>query len=309
MTANPEVAAVPFAPEDNALNVPVCVWDLKAELGEGPVWSEAEKALWFVDILGRRLHRYDPVSAATHSWNAPLRPCFLVPLRNGGLLCGLEDGLSHFDPVSGTFTEVIAVEPDLPGNRINDGHVDPTGRLWFGTMDDAEENPTGSLYSIGDGHKLIRHHGGYTVSNGPAVSPDSRTLYQCDSALGTIYVFDIATDGTLGSRRVFARIEDGAPDGLAMDSTGTLWSGIWGGGRIERFRPDGSRLDPIAVPAKNVTKVAFGGSDGKTVFVTTARKGLSGSELAEKPQTGGLFCLRTEIPGRIQEALAFPAVG
>nr|WP_173576105.1 SMP-30/gluconolactonase/LRE family protein [Acetobacter fallax] len=301
--------AVPFDPRDGATDVPVCVWDLRAELGEGPVWSGGAKVLWFVDILGRRVHRYDPASGAARSWAAPSRPCFLVPLQDGRLLCGMEDGLHRFDPASGTFGSVLAVERDLPGNRLNDGHVDPAGRLWFGTMDDSEENPTGSLYSIGPGHELTRHHGGYTVSNGPAVSPDGRILYHCDSALGTIFVFDVAVDGALSGRRVFAKVEDGAPDGLAMDSAGTLWSGVWGGGRIERFRPDGSRLAPIAVPARNVTKVAFGGPDGRTVFVTTARKGLSQEALAAEPRTGGLFCLRTETPGLVQGHVSFPVAG
>ncbi|NHN83938.1 SMP-30/gluconolactonase/LRE family protein [Acetobacter musti] len=306
MTAETRAEAVPFDPRDKALNAPVCIWDLKAELGEGPVWSEAEKVLWFVDILGHKIHRYNPVSAATRSWDTPVRPCFLVPLKGGDVLCGMEDGLRRFAPATGQFDDVLAVERDLPGNRVNDGHVDPSGRLWFGTMDDAEENPTGSLYSIGAGHRLIRHHNGYTVSNGPAVSPDGRILYQCDSGLSTIYAFDLAPDGTLSERRIFAKVGDMAPDGLAMDRAGTLWAGVWGGGRIERFRPDGTRLDPIAIPARNVTKVAFGGAEGRTVFVTTARKGLSDAVLTAEPQTGGLFCLRTDVPGLVQGAVTFP---
>lgn len=295
--------ALPLSGASLQADSPVCIWDLKARLGEGPVWSRITGKLWFVNILGRRIHSYDPASGATASWPVPVRPCFLAPTETQDILAGMEDGIYRFSPGTGELTCLRRVEEDKPGTRLNDGHVDQKGRLWFGSMDDGEEQPLGSLYSLTAERGLIRHHGGYTVSNGPAVSPDGRTLYECDSGLGVIYVFHITEDGDLTDRRIFARLEDGAPDGLAMDSAGTLWSGVWGGGRIERFRPDGSRLPPVPVPARNVTKVAFGGEDARTVFITTARNGLDDATLAAEPQTGGLFCMRTDTPGLVQPAV------
>ncbi|MCE2576348.1 SMP-30/gluconolactonase/LRE family protein [Komagataeibacter sp. FNDCR2] len=287
---------------------PHCVWDIQAQLGEGPVWSASEQALYFVDIVGRAIHRFHPATGARTSWPTPLRPGFVVPVSDGTLLCGLKDGLYRFDPASGDVRRSVAVEPGQPGNRINDGCVDAKGRLWFGTMDDGETTPTGALYSVTrtpGGLEVLRHDEGYIVTNGPAISPDGALLYHNHSPAGVIYVFDLAPDGALSNRRVFARITDGYPDGVVADSAGTLWVGVWNGGRIERFRPDGTRLPPVAVPARNVTKVAFGGADLRTLYITTARKNMSAEELAHLPLAGGLFSMRVEVPG--QAPTAFPA--
>ncbi|QHC36994.1 SMP-30/gluconolactonase/LRE family protein [Komagataeibacter xylinus] len=287
---------------------PCCVWDIRAQLGEGPVWSTREQALYFVDIVGQAIHRLDPASGARTSWQAPARPGFVVPVSDGTLLCGLKDGLYRLDPRTGAFDRMLAVEPEHPGNRINDGCVDSKGRLWFGTMDDEEGTPSGALYSVtrqAHGLDVLRHDEGYVVTNGPGISPDGTRLYHNHSPAGLIYVFDLAADGSLSNRRVFARVEDGYPDGVVVDSAGTLWVGVWNGGRIERFRPDGTRLEPIAMPAQNVTKVAFGGTDLRTLYVTTARKNTPDDVLARYPQAGSLFSLRVDVPG--QEPHAFPA--
>jgi len=283
-----------------------CIWDIKATLGEGPVWHEAEQALYFVDINGHAIHRYDPATAATTSWAVPGRPGFIVPTKSGVLLCGMQDGLHRFDPRTGECSLDTVVEPDKPENRINDGWVDPAGRLWFGTMHDGESQPSGSLYSVQhrtDGKlRVVRHDEGYIVTNGPAMSPDGRTLYHNDSANQTIYAFDLSDDGRLDNRRVFARLTDGYPDGIAVDSQGVLWVGTWQGGRISRFSPDGTALPPVVVPAPNVTKVAFGGPDHRTVFITTARKGLDDATLAAWPLAGGLFAMRADVPGQAQSS-------
>ncbi|PYD58501.1 gluconolaconase [Komagataeibacter xylinus] len=287
---------------------PQCVWDIRAQLGEGPVWSTREQALYFVDIVGQAIHRLDPASGARASWQAPARPGFVVPASDGTLVCGLKDGLYRFDPRTGAFHRMVEVEPEHPGNRINDGCVDSKGRLWFGTMDDEEGTPSGALYSVtrsARGLDLLRHDEGYVVTNGPGISPDGTRLYHNHSPAGLIYEFDLATDGSLSNRRIFARVDNGYPDGVVVDSAGTLWVGVWNGGRIERFQPDGTRLEPIAMPALNVTKVAFGGADLRTLYVTTARKSTPDDVLARNPQAGSLFSLRVDVPG--QEPYAFPA--
>ncbi|AQU89094.1 gluconolaconase [Komagataeibacter nataicola] len=287
---------------------PSCVWDIKAQLGEGPVWSTREQVLYFVDIVGQTIHRLDPASGARTSWQAPARPGFVVPASDGTLVCGLKDGLYRLDPRTGAFDRMLAVEPEHPGNRINDGCVDSKGRLWFGTMDDGEGTPSGALYSVtrqAHGFNILRHDEGYVVTNGPGISPDGTRLYHNHSPAGLIYVFDLAADGSLSNRRIFARVKDGYPDGVVVDSMGTLWVGVWNGGRIERFHPDGTRLEPIAMPALNVTKVAFGGADLRTLYVTTARKNTPDDMLARYPQAGSLFSLRVDVPG--QEPHAFPA--
>ena len=287
---------------------PHCVLDIRAELGEGPVWSVREQALYFVDIEGQTIHRFHPEEGRHVSWPAPQRPGFVAPVSDGTLICGLQGGLYGFDPESGRFACALSVEHDLPGNRINDGCVDQTGRLWFGTMDDGEATPSGALYSVtrqGSGLGVLRHDEGYVVTNGPAVSPDGTKLYHNHSPAGIIYVFDLAPDGSLSNRRIFARVTDGYPDGVVVDGAGTLWVGAWNGGRGMRFAPDGTELPPIAVPAVNVTKVAFGGADLRTLYITTARKNTPPDALARYPQAGSLFSLRVDVPG--QEPAVFPA--
>ncbi|EHH69195.1 SMP-30/gluconolactonase/LRE family protein [Gluconobacter morbifer] len=281
-------------------NQPECILDLRAMLGEGPVWAEAEQSLYFVDIAAAKVHRFTPSSGALKTWDAPDRVAFLLPTTKGTFLAGLPKGLHRFDPQTGTFSEDAVIEPDYPHNRLNDGCVDPQGNAWFGTMDDNEKEPSGSIYRVihtKDGLRVARHDEGYTVSNGPAVSPDGTVLYVCDSPEQTIYAFDVGEDGTLSGERVFARLENGYPDGVVTDRDGNIWAGTWGGGRISRFRPDGSELPSIPMPVSNVTKVAFGGEDWKTVFVTTARKGLSEDVLKKEPHAGSLFAFRTDVPG------------
>ncbi|MBS1102650.1 SMP-30/gluconolactonase/LRE family protein [Gluconobacter sp. Dm-62] len=283
---------------------PECLLDLRATLGEGPVWIASEKSLYFVDILEAKIHRFTPETGAHRTWSAPDRVAFLLPAADGVFLAGMPDGLRRFDPQTGDFSGHTIVEAEKPRNRLNDGCVDPQGRIWFGTMDDGEENPSGSIYRIvHDGEKLdITHHDeGYTVSNGPAVSPCGKVLYVCDSPEQTIYAFDIDANGELANERVFARLDHGYPDGIVTDSEGTVWCGTWGGGRVARFKPDGTELPPIPMPVSNVTKVAFGGDDLRTVFVTTARKGLDAETLAKEPQAGSLFAFRTDVAGAPQQ--------
>jgi D-xylonolactonase len=298
-------AALPHA---RATTEPVlvdCIWDVAAELGEGPVWSAAERALWFVDIKGKRIHRLDTVSGERRSWDAPSNPGFLAPLAGGGWLAGLKTGLHRFDPESGDFTLFAAVEPHLPHNRLNDGHVDARGHLWFGSMDDHEAEPTGALYRLESHGVPVAVDWNYVITNGPAVSPDGRTLYHTDTLERRIYAFDLDRDGAVSERRVFATIEDGAgyPDGPAVDAKGCVWTGLFGGWGLRRYAPTGELLSFVRFPCANVTKPAFGGDDLKTLYATTAWKGLSPAERAEQPLAGGLFQLAVDVPGLAQSEL------
>ncbi|MCO6159180.1 SMP-30/gluconolactonase/LRE family protein [Asaia lannensis] len=286
-----------------------CAYDVRAELGEGPVWISDENAVYFVDINGRKVHRFVPELGEAHHWAAPNKVAFLMPVDDGTFLAGLPDGLYRFDPKTGTFDKILEVESDKPGNRLNDGCVDLYGRGWFGTMDDSEKAASGSLYSIEhspDGFVLRQHDTGYSVTNGPAVSPDGKFLYVCDTPLGVIYRFDIGADGTLSNKRIFARLpeEKGYPDGVVTDCEGNVWCSTWGGGHVRSFAPDGVERAAFAIPAANVTKMAFGGDDRRTAYVTTARKGLSAEDLARHPQSGSLFTFRADKAGLPQHKIA-----
>jgi D-xylonolactonase len=276
----------------------VCVLDIGAELGEGPVWRSVENAVWFVDIKGRRIYRYDAASREVRNWTAPSQPGFIAPVEGGGWIAGLKTGLHRFDPDSGQFTLINKVEDAGLGNRLNDGYADGRGRLWFGSMHDREVETSGALYCLDQG-ALRRCDDGYCITNGPAMSPDGRTLYHCDTLPRTIYAFDVASDGALSRKRVFASIEPdaGHPDGLTVDADGGVWCGLFGGWGARRYSPAGEVAGFARFPCANVTKIAFGGADLRTAYATTAWMGLTDAARLAQPLAGGLFRFAVDVPG------------
>ena len=270
-----------------------------AELGEGPVWVEREAALWFVDIKGRRAHRWHPGSGEHRFWAAPQPLGFLAPLRTGGFVAGLKTGLYRFDPQACEFVHLGHVEPHLPENRLNDACVSPEGELWFGSMHDPQSEPSGALYRLDAHGRCVKLDQGYVITNGPAFSPDGRVFYHTDTANRTVYAFDRPQPGRLTGKRVFVRIEEGAgwPDGTAVDEEGCLWIALWGGSGVRRYSPEGRLLATVRLPCAQVTKIAFGGPHRRTAYVTTAWKGLTGAERAAQPLAGDLFSFEAPAVG------------
>lgn len=283
---------------------PECIWPLGAELGEGPVWSSRDKAVYFVDIKRKHVHRYCAETRETMTWPAPSEACFVVPSADGDFVCGLRKGLYRFDARTGAFDKLKDVERDVAMNRLNDGFVDPQGYLWFGSMDDEEDAPTGALYRVGDTGAIERRDDGYVITNGPATSPDRRTLYHTDTLGRTIYAFDLDEDGAISNKRAFIHVQGtGHPDGMAVDAEGCLWVSLFGGGCIERYSNDGKQIDTVAFPCSNITKLVFGGDDLRTAYVTTALKGLSAAKRERETLAGGLFAFRSPVPGLPQNVL------
>lgn len=278
---------------------PVSIWQLGAPLGEGPVWVARDAALWFTDIKSHKIHRYDPATGGMRSWDAPGQVGFVLPIAGGGFVAGLKQGLYRFDEADGGFTTLCDPEPGHPGNRLNDGTVDPQGRLWFGTMDDAEEAATGAIWRLGADGQCVAESDPCCITNGPALSPDGRTLYHTDTLGGIIYACDVSDDGHLTHRRVFATIpnEEGYPDGPTVDSEGCVWTGLYKGWAVRRYSPEGELLETVKFPVSAITKIAFGGPDLKTVFCTTAAKHLTPGEMAKEPGAGDLFRFDVSVPG------------
>ena len=281
-----------------------CVWPLGCTLGEGPIWDSTLGAVWFVDIKKQEIHRYTDQNGRTESWSSPQQCGFLAPTAKGKFVAGLKSGLHVFDPSIGSFEPLLEVEPEKPDNRLNDGYVDSQGRLWFGTMDDLESEPSGSLYQLTEAG-LRMGDTGYVITNGPAVSPDGKTLYHVDTLEQKIYAFDLAEDGSLTEKRLFAQVqtEGGYADGPVVDAEGCVWQSLFNGWGIERFAPDGAFIERIDLPVPNVTKLAFGGADLKTVYATTAAKGMSDAQLKDAPLSGGLFRFRSSVPGLPQNTV------
>lgn len=271
-----------------------------AELGEGPVWVARDAAVWFVDIKGRRAHRWHPASAELRSWAAPEQVGFLAPVRGGGFIAGLKTGLHRFDPRSSEFVHLTTVEPDRPDNRLNDGSVSPEGELWFGSMDDHESDPSGALYRLDRDGRCVVLDKGYIIGNGPAFSPDGRVFYHTATSRKTVFAFDRPQPHTLTGKRLFAQIEDGAghPDGTAVDAEGCVWIALYGGWGVRRYSPKGELLTTVRLPCANVTKIAFGGPDLRTAYVTTAWKGLQPQQRAAQPLAGDLFSFEAPAPGQ-----------
>jgi xylono-1,5-lactonase len=283
-----------------------CVCAVGAKLGEGPIWMARERAVWFVDIKGRRIHRYSEQDDSLRSWAAPEDIGFIVPATRERFICGLRSGLYHFDPESGDFALIARVDSHRPGNRLNDAHVDAAGRLWFGTMDDDEKLPTGSLYRF-DARGLERCDENYVITNGPATSPDARTLYHVDTLERLIYAFDLSRNGELSNKRIHARVvKEGAyPDGPVVDASGCLWVGLYGGWGVNRYSPAGELIGALDLPVANCTKPLFAGDDLRTLYVTTAWKGLTEEQREQQPQAGGLLKMRVESAGLPQHEVRY----
>jgi D-xylonolactonase len=274
-----------------------CVWPVGAVLGEGPVWSAEDRTLWFVDIKGSRIHAYSE-QGITRSFMTPEFAAFVFGTSTGDMICGLRSGLFRFFPAAGEFRPILTVDAEYPANRLNDGYVDASGRLWFGTMDDNQRQASGSLYRL-SGTQLQRMDSDYVITNGPAMSPDGRTLYHVDTLQRLMYAFDVDGRGELSNKRVFITISESGvyPDGPVVDSQGNLWLALFGGWGVRCYAPGGQLLQTIALPVAQCTKVAFGGEDLRTLYITTASVGLDEAQRAEQPLAGGLFRTRVAVPG------------
>ena len=278
---------------------PRSICAIGAELGEGPVWHSADRGLWFVDIKAPAIHRFDPSAGSLRSWISPEPVGWVLPTRKGQMMAGLKSGLHLFDPVNGRFEFIAPIEADNPQNRLNDAATDRKGRIWFGTMDDSEREAAGRFYVFDRGHVRDTGLPPVKITNGPALCPDGRILYHVDTVGQVIYATELAADGSLGSTREFVRFarDEGYPDGPTVDSEGCVWIALFSGWAARRYSPAGELLESVRFPVSNVTKLAFGGTDLRTVYATTARLHLRAEQLAEQPQAGNLFSFDVAVAG------------
>jgi sugar lactone lactonase YvrE len=276
-------------------------------LGESPLWHPAERVLYWCDIAGKLLNRFDPRTEALSQWGWDTEPASVAPLLDGGLLVACRDGLWRLEPTTGERERVAPAPYDGAEQRFNDGKADPQGRFWVGTLDEPRR-PHGAMYRFAGG-ALKRVFDGFAISNGLAWSPDGATMYWCDTPTHEVaaFAFDRAA-GTLSSRRTFARFAPpvdgepldgygGRPDGAAVDSEGGYWVAMYEGARLVRLGPDGAALQEIALPVRCPTMPCFGGADLKTLYVTTARAGRPADELERWPLSGCVLALKVDVAG------------
>ncbi|GAA0929664.1 SMP-30/gluconolactonase/LRE family protein [Virgisporangium aurantiacum] len=274
--------------------------DIVCDLGESALWDAERSRFYWVDITGCRIHALDWDTRRTSTLDVP-EPVGCVALRTGGgLVAALRHELVFCDVDSGRIEVVRDVEAGRPGNRFNDGAVDPGGRFWFGSMDLAEAEPTGSFYCLSADSTVSRAFDGIICSNGPAWSLDGSTMYHVDSTRRriTAYEFDVDT-GTVGAGRLFVSDEDELwfPDGVTVDAEGFIWNCKWDGGRIVRYSPDGAVDRVVELPVSRPTRCAFVGPDLNLLAVTTARIGMTDAALVAAPRSGQVLLVDPSTKG------------
>lgn len=273
-------------------------------LGEGVLWRDSDRTVWWTDIEGRRCHRLAWPSLQLDTYRTPERlgSFGFVAGRDDLLLAAFESGFALYAPATGRLAWLYRPAALGPGLRLNDGRVDPAGRFWAGSMLEGPARqaaqPRGTMYRIGADGCGAAVFEGLRIANGLCWSPAGDRMYFADSALGEVYAapFD-AGSGTPGQREVLARFDDGAPDGAVTDADGGLWLALWGGGCILRLSRRGDELARIDVEAPQPTCPAFGGPNGNLLFVVSARAGLGEDALEASPLSGALFVFETGVRG------------
>ncbi|WP_431103357.1 SMP-30/gluconolactonase/LRE family protein [Roseateles noduli] len=273
-----------------------CINETRALLGEGPMWSPRDNALYWVDILTPSVHTHR-ASGVNTEIKLGTMASVVIPKATGGLLVATPGGLMTLDPDTKRMSLLSHPEADRPGNRYNDGKCDRRGRLWVASMDMGTAANRGSLFRVDADGSWKRMDTGFTVPNGLGWSPDDRKMYFTDTYRRTIYQYDFdLLSGTIANRRelIVFGADDGRPDGLTVDDAGCLWVALWDAWHIARFSPDGREMHRIRMPVPRPTSCCFGGASLETLYVTSASVRLSEEALANAPLSGSLFAL--EIP-------------
>lgn len=276
------------------------IFDAKATLGEGAIWDHRRRLLYWVDILGRTVHVFDPTTGTDRAVDVGQFVGTVVPRQHGDVMVAVYDGFAALDLATGKLEVIADPEADLSDTRFNDGKCDPTGRFWAGTMSLKGVRQAGSLYCLDTDHRVRRVLTGVTTSNGIVWTSDRCTMYYIDTPTREVAAFDYDDAiGNITNRRVAVRIpaDQGSPDGMAIDAEDMIWVAHWDGWQVSRWNPrTGELLQTIPVPVARVTSCAFGGAGLDTLYITTARPAATGPRLSEQPHAGGLFAVR---PGAI----------
>jgi L-arabinonolactonase len=273
------------------------VADDGAIVGESPMWSSSERALYWLDGRRDAIYRIVPETGLRASWTVPSRVNALA-LAQRGLIVAMKSGIALLDTASGAFNKVIDAPFSRSDMRMNDAKIDRAGRFWFGTMQDEGSDSAGRLYRLDPDLTLTEIGDPYSVPNGFAWSSDDKRMFITDSRERTIfaYDYDLAT-GTARKRRAFATPPRGSADGATTDSAGCLWSACPGGSILARYTPDGEVDRIVELPLERPTSVIFGGTDLRTLFITTATRTIPAERLAAQPLAGAVLALRVDVPG------------
>jgi sugar lactone lactonase YvrE len=275
--------------------------DIRADLGEGALWDEREKVLYWVDINGHQVYAYNPITGDNTGYDVGQQVGTVVLRESGGLMLALKHGFAAYDPATDKLVMLADPEADKPDNRFNDGKCDTAGRFWAGTI--SPEPAQGALYRLDTDmsvHKMVED---ITVSNGIVWTSDKKTMYYIDSPVRKVYAYNYDNEtGAIENCRVVINVPEGkgVPDGMAIDSEGMLWIAHYNGSAVHRWNPvSGEILHTIELPVSRVTSCAFGGDNLDTLYITTAINGMKPEQHANEPHAGSLFVAKTNVTGTL----------
>jgi sugar lactone lactonase YvrE len=265
-------------------------------LGEGPVWDFRKKTICWVDILNGQIHEFNPLDHSHKVLSVNQMIGTVAICKNGHFIAAMKNGFGFVDRNSGILTMISNPEPDLPGNRFNDGKCGPDGRFWAGTMSHTDEPEKGSFYLLNKDLTVTKKMDHVSISNGLCWSSDHSLFYYIDTPTLAVaaYDFDIA-NANLSNKRMVVNFpnNEGSPDGMTIDREGMLWIAHWDGWQISRWNPaSGEKLLSIPLPVARVTSCCFGGEDFQDLYITSAKTGLSAGQLFQQPLAGSLFVIR-----------------
>jgi len=278
---------------------PKILWKAKTYLGEGVLWVPLQKCIYFVDIKNKKIFIFNIKNKNKNIIKINKQIGFLAHIKNNIFILGLEDELRIVNLRSKKIIKSIKIEKNKPRNRLNDGKVDPNGKLWFGTMDNLERDiENGSLYCLDNKYNLKKIDSKYKTTNGPAFI-DERNFYHTDSRKKIIYKLKIDKNLKILKKKIFIKFnkDEGSPDGMTVDSQKNLWVCHYRGGCITVYDKKGKRIHTVNLPAKNITNCVFGGANNSELYVTSALKGLNKEDLINYKESGSLFKIKTNVQG------------
>ncbi len=278
---------------------PECIWQTKAFLGEGALWVKSLNSIYFTDIKRKKIFTFNTKTKRKKIIKINKEIGFLSHIKKNIFILGLKGELRIVNLKNNKKIKSIFIEIDKPLNRLNDGKTDPSGRLWFGSMDNLERNiQNGSLYCLNKNLKLKMVDNKYMITNGPAFI-NEKNFYHTDTKKRIIYKIKIDKNLNILEKKIFKKFVgvEGFPDGMTTDHFKNLWVCHFGGSSISVFNQKGKKIYKIKLPAKNVTNCAFGGANNNDLYITTALKGLKEIDKKKYNLSGSLFKVRTNSKG------------
>lgn len=270
-----------------------CIYEAKDILGEGPIWNEDEKALYWCDNIRPCVHKYSQSTGKVETWPMSQEIGSLVFRKNGGIVAGMKSGFCFLDLNANRIEHIVAADSG-PTNCLNDGKCDRRGRYWCGSINRDLKTPNAALYRLDPDLTCHQMESGIIVSNGIAISPDDKTFYFCDSRQETVWAYDFDIDaGSLSNRRVFISTK-GTPahiDGATIDVEGNYWCAHIHDWHIACYSPTGRLIRRIKMPVRHPTMCTFGGDNYDIMYVTSKTRLVEPEELKTQPLAGSLFAI------------------